>query len=265
MATSLVQLAPIGAGGAKPISIQAAVLQVLANPQDTAKVALQTMLQMTENAIHKKDMKFRRLKQTNPALQKKVTSVPGGVACLLALGFTDGAYEGEPMWLAPSTAEGFDRMIDGKAVLAAEYDKLLGTPVDTTRAKPGPGGIDGMIEKALQDPASLQRWLSNPMVAQMARANPQMIESALHSPAVQAAMQQHPEMLAQLERAIGRPLQAPSSREASPAAGGATSSSGFERELAQLAEMGFHDRAGCLTALQNAGGDVELALAALVA
>ena len=37
----------------------------------------------------------------------------------------------------------------------------------------------------------------------------------------------------------------------------------FELQLGQLAEMGFHDRAACLRALQGAGGDVELALASL--
>lgn len=256
-------LAPIGGVGVQKVSLQAAVQQLLRNPTEVAKTAIQTMLQMTDNIIHKKDPKFRRLKQANPALQKKLTSVPGGVACLLALGFTDEMYEGEPMWLAPASRDGFDKMIDGKAVLAAEYDKLLGTPIDTTRPKPSAGGIDGMIENALQNPASLQRLLSNPMVAQMARANPGMVEGALRNPSVQAAMQQYPEMRSQVEQLIGRPLNIPVVAPSPPAVSGVAPGS-FDQQLAQLAEMGFHDRQACLRALQNAGGDVEVALATLV-
>ena len=46
------------------------------------------------------------------------------------------------------------------------------------------------------------------MVAQMARANPQLIEGALERPEVQQALRQHPEMRGQVEQLIGRPLPA---------------------------------------------------------
>merc|ERR1711988_1200745 len=101
-----------------------------------------------------------------------------------------------------------------------------------------------MIENALKDPASLQRLLQNPMVANMARANPQLIEGACQRPEVQAAMQQHPEMREQVERLIGRSLPVPAN--SSPAPGPGMQSGNFENELLQLSAMGFNDRAACI-------------------
>mmetsp|Transcript_81578 Transcript_81578/g.174826 ORF Transcript_81578/g.174826 Transcript_81578/m.174826 type:complete len:245 (-) Transcript_81578:73-807(-) len=240
------------------MGLDGAVAQLLTNPKDISKVALQTLISIAENIIHKKEEKFRRLKKSNGAVQRKVTDVPGGVACLVALGFTEGSHEGEPAWCAPADRDGFDRLVDGKARLALELDRLYDTPVDTDRPPQGPGGIAGMLQQALQDPSSLRRLLQNPMVSQMIRGNPQLVESALQSPAAQAMLSANPDLQQQVEGLLGHPLVQPAPP---PVAGPAAR---FETQLAQLREMGFYDQAACLAALEGSGGNVELALAALV-
>mmetsp|Transcript_84921 Transcript_84921/g.150393 ORF Transcript_84921/g.150393 Transcript_84921/m.150393 type:complete len:481 (-) Transcript_84921:10-1452(-) len=249
---------------ADTVTLDSAVRDLLRNPRDAAKEALSMVISITEKIIHKpQEDKFRRLKQSNKGLIRKLTGLPGGCAVLISLGFTEDTHEGEAIWRAPRTAASFDQLIDGKARLMIEYERLLGTPIDEEKQKQmnAPGGIDGMIQNALKDPASLQRLLSNPMVASMARANPQLIEGALSNPAVQQTLQEHPEMRAQVEQLIGRPLPGAAAAPQMPPVG---AGGGFEPQLAQLAEMGFCDRGACLAALQSAGGDVELALAQLV-
>merc|ERR1719491_223136 len=249
------------------VTLDTAVRDLFSNPRDAAKSALQTVISITENIIHKpQEEKFRRLKQSNKGVIRKLTGWPGGRAALIALGFTEDTHEGEAVSRAPRTPTSFDQLIDGKARLMIEYDRLLGTPIDEDKVKKmnAPGGIDGMIQNALKDPASLQRLLSNPMVAQMARANPQLVESALSSPEVQQTLQANPEMRSQVEELIGRPLpgnigQGTANPVAAPQMMQANAG-GFEMQLSQLAEMGFRDRGACLAALQSTGGDIELAL-----
>eukprot|EP00971_Amphidinium_carterae_P099453 1967526-Amphidinium_carterae.1 len=115
-----------------------------------------------------------------------------------------------------------------------------------------------MIENALQDPASLQRLLSNPMIAQMARANPQLVEGALQNPSVQTALQQNPEMRSQVEQLIGKSVSIPTAP--SPPVQSVPSAAALQSELTELAEMGFEDKAACLSALQRSGGDLAKAI-----
>eukprot|EP00929_Paragymnodinium_shiwhaense_P103228 TRINITY_DN66566_c0_g1_i2.p1 TRINITY_DN66566_c0_g1~~TRINITY_DN66566_c0_g1_i2.p1 ORF type:complete len:467 (-),score=106.11 TRINITY_DN66566_c0_g1_i2:30-1430(-) len=253
---------------AKNLSPEAAVRLLRSNDKEVAKVALQTLMSIADNVIHKpSEPKFRRIKQTNGAIRRKVTDVPGGLACLLSLGFEVGTHEGEAAWCAPATSAALDLLYDRKAQFGNELDKLYDTVVDESKSKQnnGPGGIMGMIEKAFQDPASLQRMLQNPMVAQMARANPGIVESALQNPQAQAMLQSHPEMRQQVEQLLGRPLPAqPAPVAAAPAAAAPMTYQGYEAQLQQLREMGFFDQSRCLAALQKHNGDVELALAELV-
>lgn len=257
---------PIPAPGT--ITLDGALSQLLANPRDTAKTAIQTLISIAENIIHKpKEEKFRRLKLGNAALQRKLLGLPGGAATLVALGFAEGLHDGEAVLIVRDDKTVLDLLVSGKARLSVEYEKLQSTPIDAAKQKQNnsTGGIMGMVENALRDPASLQRLLSNPMIAQMARANPQLIEEALGNPEVQQALQQHPEMRGQIEQLLGRPLPAALAPTAAAApALSAPATQTFEAQLRQLAEMGFHDRSACLAALQTSGGDIELALATLV-
>mmetsp|Transcript_5063 Transcript_5063/g.10215 ORF Transcript_5063/g.10215 Transcript_5063/m.10215 type:complete len:255 (-) Transcript_5063:92-856(-) len=246
-----------------------AILVLVGNPREVAKVAVQTLFSIAEKIIHTpKEEKYRRIKQSNGAVKRKVTDVPGGGACLRALGFREVEHEGELVWYAAPEGGVLDKLVDGKARLAVELDRLYDTAIDAEKSQKanGPGGIEGMIANALQDPLSLQRLLQNPMVAQMARANPEMVESAAALPAVQQTLQANPEMRQQIEQLTGRPLPVPATpgpaASPAPAAGGAQH--GYAAQLQQLREMGFYDEANCIRALEAAGGDVEVALASLV-
>jgi len=241
------------------VDADAAIQELQRNPREVAKEALQTLLTIAENFIHKKDEKFRRIKQSNAAVQRKLTAVPGGVSCLLALGFRDAMHEGEAVWQGPQDRDGVDKLVDVKAKFAKEYDRFNEIPVSEARPQTAnSGGILGMIENALQDPASLQRLLSNPMIAQMARANPQLVEGALQNPSVQTALQQNPEMRSQVEQLIGKSVSIPTAP--SPPVQSVPSAAALQSELTELAEMGFEDKAACLSALQRSGGDLAKAI-----
>lgn len=231
-------------------------------------MALQTLISIAENVIHKpKEEKFRRLKQSNAAVRRKLTEVPGGSACLRSMGFSEDTHEGEAIWSAPADRDTFDMLIDTKGRFAIELERLVETPLDVDKSNKanGPGGIEGFLAQALEDPASFRRFTQNPMISQLAKANPQMVEAALASPAAQAALQSHPEMRGLVEEFTGRPISVGPSAVPSicevPSAG---SAAGYGPQLAQLRDMGFNDLAACTLALQQANGDVEVALVFLV-
>jgi len=249
------------------MSLDGALLQLLANDREAARIALQTLFKLAENSIHSKDEKHKRIKQSNPAVKRKLLDVPGGVSCLVALGFTEGVHEGEPAWWAPEDRLGKDKLIDGKARLGLELDRLSDTPIDASRPGQGPGGMEGMLQNAMQNPAMLQRMLQNPMVAQMARANPGFIEEALNNPSIQEALGANPSMRQQIESLLGRPLASNSSITSQVPAAVAPSpipqDLQYEPQLAELLDMGFSDRAACIAALQRSNGDVGQALESL--
>mmetsp|Transcript_10130 Transcript_10130/g.26009 ORF Transcript_10130/g.26009 Transcript_10130/m.26009 type:complete len:284 (-) Transcript_10130:155-1006(-) len=275
--------------------LDAAIVQLLSNPRDVAKIALDTLCNLARNCIHKKEEKYHRIKMSNAAVKRKLLDVPGSTACLVALGFTEGTCEGEPAWLGPKGNK--DMLYDGVARLGEELDRLLDIPVDTNTAPQGPGGLEGMLIGALQNPAMLQRFLP------MMRANPGMVDGMLQNPSAQATLAERPDLVQQLEGMLGRPLPfMPSAQPQSlqlpppvdaqsqplplptPAAAQPQSlplpprvvvqpqalqthvsakDPDFEPQFAHLREMGFVDRDRCIGALRAADGDLELALAAL--
>lgn len=256
------------------------------NGPDAVEACLRTLHAAAEKIVHARPCdgdKFRKMKQANTALRRKVTDVPGGLACLLALGFEAADEGGEPLWrLAPSRAA-MDALYAGKAEIAQELERLADIPVDAAKRAEAakPGGIEGMVVDALSNPGKLARALDNPLVRAFVQAQPEMVQGLLAStPALQETLQTYPDMRAQLERVLGRPLALERSPAAQSAAAQAPAQSlphapqlsprsaptggGSAEALAMLQTMGFTvDKSS--KALRAAGGDLELAVAILTA
>merc|ERR1711977_378300 len=109
-------------------------------------MALRMLISISGNIIdHPREMKFQRIKMSKGSLRRKLTNVPGGMACLSSLGFTTTTYEGEAVWAAPST--GFDRqtLIDRRSQFAVELKRLSDDQNSLKRIN-GPADIIHMLE-----------------------------------------------------------------------------------------------------------------------
>lgn len=186
---------------------------------------LGTLHKVAENAAQKWNpttgAKFRTIKQSSNAIKKKVTDLPGGRDCLLAIGFADTVQDGEPVWHVPQERSSVDKLWDGLAVLRTEKDNMASFAVDTEKSEAAnrAGGLEGMIRDMLTSPAKLSQILRNPMVRQMISSNPDMVENFVSSmPEARETLTIYPEMRTQLESVMGRPLHLEDSRPPVPTA-----------------------------------------------
>lgn len=181
--------------------------------RETVHQCLLTLHKVAENAAQKWNpttgAKYRTIKQSSAAITNKVTSLPGGVDCLLALGFVDAVADGEPVWRIPQDRANVDKLWDGLAILRTEKDNLASVPVDHDKveARNKAGGIEGTIREMLTSPAKLNQILRNPMFRQMISSNPDAVEGFVSAmPEARETLTIYPEMRAQLESVMGRPL-----------------------------------------------------------
>jgi len=195
---------------------------------------VQTLYKITENAAQKWNpttgAKFRTIKQSSATITNKVTMLSGGTDCLLALGFIDTTEDGEPVWKVPQDRTCVDKLWDGLAVLREEKDNLASIPVDREKSEAAnkAGGIEGMIRDMLTSPAKLNQILRNPMVRQMISANPDAVEGFVTSmPEARETLTIYPEMRAQLESVMGRPLRLEGATAPSVVSGAAPTASPF--------------------------------------
>jgi len=172
-----------------------------------------TLHKIAENAAQKWNpttgAKYRTIKQSSVTITSKVTSIPGGKDCLLALGFVDTIDDGEPVWRIPQDKACVDKMWDGLAILRTEKDNLSSVPVDQEKSAAANkvGGIQGMLRDMLTSPAKLNQLLGNPMIRQMISSNPDVVERFLSSMLeARETLTIYPEMRSQLESVMGRPL-----------------------------------------------------------
>merc|ERR1740121_1711568 len=181
--------------------------------RDTVGECFLTLHKIAENAAQKWNpttgAKFRTIKRSSAAITSKVTSLPGGADCLLALGFADTVQDGEPVWHVPQDRTCVDKLWDGLAIMRTEKDNLASVPVDQEKsaAANAAGGLEGTIRDMLTSPAQLSKILRNPMVKQMIASNPDMVDGLVSStPEARETLTIYPEMRSQLEAVMGRPL-----------------------------------------------------------
>eukprot|EP01041_Mallomonas_annulata_P001774 gene1774-3434_t len=97
------------------------IKKLLLNTEEEAKVAVTTLSKIVRNIIdNPQEEKFRKLKNSNAAFQKKLLSLGGGPDCLKALGFT---LVGEE-WILVPTSDAWDLLVYSKDKLERFISQL---------------------------------------------------------------------------------------------------------------------------------------------
>jgi len=170
-------LQPTSATVAADPELEAALRDVAAAPVEVRRVALQTLLKITENAERSPaEEKFRRIKMANAVFTKKVAACSGGVEAMVACGWLpDCTPDGEDAWVLSEDAA--RRQAQPKQRFAAELAKLPVAPAQPAAAPqsapappaatmPGLGGLGGSASPEMLQQA--QQMMQNPqMMAQM--------------------------------------------------------------------------------------------------
>jgi len=168
--------APSAAVASNNHELEAALQDMASAPVEVRRVALQTLLKITENVEKSPaEEKFRRIKMSNAVFTKKVAGCSGGVEAMVACGWLpDCTADGEDAWVLAEDAA--RQQAVPKQRFAAELAKLPAAPAPPPVAQrseppapaapmPGIGGLGGL--GGLDSP-QLQQMMQNPqMMAQL--------------------------------------------------------------------------------------------------
>lgn len=233
--------APAAAASAAPNEELEDALKTIASQAVEAKRAcLTTLMKMMENVEkNPAEPKFRKIKLSNAAFNKKVVSCSGGVEAMLAMEWTpDQDPDGEDVWILPSTSS---QQATFRQRLQAEVAKLPAAPAPAPKAAASPGlgampGLGGMPGQqgfggtggygglggmpgglpgglgglgglgrgagGMPDPAMMQQMMNNPAMMQQAQ---QMMQSNPQMMAQAQQMMNDPAMMAQVQQMMSDP------------------------------------------------------------
>jgi hypothetical protein len=136
---------PTGASG-----LQAALAKLrTSNPPATYLTAIQTLEKILSNiANNPMEEKYRRMKKSNGAFQKRLGGVPGGADCLLAAGFVSEMKDGEDCFVLQASADAWPQLMASKTAVeaAVQQAKTSAAPPASAAAVPpvNPMGLGGM-------------------------------------------------------------------------------------------------------------------------
>ena len=217
---------------AAPSTLSTALLKIkTSHPAADYLTALTTMSKLLSNVIgHPMEEKYRKVKRTNAAFQKRLGRLNGANDALTAIGFTT---VGEEYVLTPSP-EAWPKLLESKATLdqgiaghnaqqAQQHQQaapsldmgfggvpsMPGTGTGMNTGMPSmpnmPAGMDASaMAGILSNPQALQSMLSNPMVQQMMQNHPQLA----NNPQMQEQMRMlagNPQMVEQLSTLMRDP------------------------------------------------------------
>eukprot|EP00408_Alexandrium_pacificum_P062956 CAMPEP_0171171752 /NCGR_PEP_ID=MMETSP0790-20130122/9374_1 /TAXON_ID=2925 /ORGANISM="Alexandrium catenella, Strain OF101" /LENGTH=484 /DNA_ID=CAMNT_0011636605 /DNA_START=108 /DNA_END=1560 /DNA_ORIENTATION=- len=214
--------------------LEAALREITAAPMEDRRLALQTLMKITENVERNPaEQKFRRIKMANAVFTKKVAGCSGGVEAMVACGWLpDCTPDGEDAWVLDEDAA--RRQAMPRQRFAAELAKLPAAPaqpVVPARSEPAPpmaptpglgglGGLGGMGGMGGME-GQMQQMMNNPQMmaqAQQMMQNPEAMAQAqqmMQNPQAMAQMQQmmqNPQMMAQMQNMMGGTAGAASER-----------------------------------------------------
>jgi len=189
------------------------------------KTALTTLSKLLSNVIqHPLEEKYRKVKQTNAAFQKRLGRLNGANDAIISIGFETVGEE----WILTPSPEGWPKLLESKSTLdRAEQDHdaqqqqqqqqqqanapdmgFGGIPNMSTRmpnTNMPPGNMDpSIMSSMLSNPQALQSMLQNPMLQQMMQNHPQFA----NNPMMQEQMRtlaNNPQMVQQLSRMMSDP------------------------------------------------------------
>lgn len=222
----------VGTTTAANVELQAALADVAGVEKEAQRMCLSTLTKVTENiANNPEEAKFRKIKMSNAAFEKKVVCCNGGTEAMLACGWQPEVEpdNGEDVWLL---GDQYARNQGGNLkMFKAALEKLGPAPgaaapkaaaparpmFGTDAAPPGqgygaqaaggmPGGLPGMGGMPGMGGGAgmpdMQAMMNNPAAMQQAQAmgvNPQQMQQAMQ------AMQNNPQMAAQVQQMMQDP------------------------------------------------------------
>jgi len=163
--------------GQQIIVFDNAMKKLLLNPEADAKTAVLTLSKIVKNIIdHPLEAKYRQLKTSNAALQKKLFAISGGSECLTALGFM--LDNGE--WVLVPSPQAWDVLLMCKDKLERFSSRLLSLSLSLSldgrgERDPSPAGSPSAPSPSLPLPAPV----TSPILNQETQAALQQMMSAL--------------------------------------------------------------------------------------
>mmetsp|Transcript_9392 Transcript_9392/g.13978 ORF Transcript_9392/g.13978 Transcript_9392/m.13978 type:complete len:431 (+) Transcript_9392:67-1359(+) len=204
------------------------------NSNDVYRTALTTADKLLKNIVtHPMEEKYRTIKKSNPAFNKRLGGVTGGEALLLASGFTIETTEGNEVYVLRPSAQAWPRLVAaGEEVTrkVAEINTQPNNNFGTAAAPSMPaavppsnnafGGMPGMggggmpgggdmaaMQQMMNDPNAMQQMMgmmNNPMVQNMMRNDPRFANNPMAQQALNE-LQRNPEMISQVTQMMSDP------------------------------------------------------------
>ena len=201
----------------------------------TFQTALSTLLKLINNVIsHPSEEKYRKVKQSNGAFQRRLGGLKGAKELMFSAGFFEETVDGDDglVYLIKPSAEAWPKLLQTQSAL--QTATATAAPISSTSTSTGgssfpiPGLGSGMppagfpnnspspaaMQNAmnmLQDPNALQSMLSNPMMQQAMLNDPriandpmmrQSMETIMRDPSMLSNMMSNPMMRSRLEQAM---------------------------------------------------------------
>jgi ubiquilin len=157
------------------------------------KTALTTLSRLLSNVIqHPLEDKYRKVKRTNAAFQKRLGRLNGANEAIISIGFEAVGEE----WVLTPSPEGWPKLLESKSTLdqaAQDHDAQFAAQQQQQQQVNAPDmGFGGLPNMSMPDmnmpPGEMDSSLMSSMLS-----NPQALQSMLQNPMLQQLMQNHPQ------------------------------------------------------------------------
>lgn len=216
---------------ASPVSAALTTLRT-SNSNDVYRTALSTADKLLNNIIsHPMEEKYRTIKKSNPAFNKRLGGVSGGEALLLASGFTIETVDGNEVYVLRPSAQAWPKLVaagdevkrtvaensnqsnfahptsSAAPPMAAGGDMFPGMPGGGMGMGMGGGGVDAAMQQMMNDPNMMQNMMgmmNNPQVQNMMRNDPRLANNPMALQALDE-LQRNPQMMQQVQQMMADP------------------------------------------------------------
>ena len=216
---------------ASPVSAALTTLRT-SNSNDVYRTALSTADKLLNNIIsHPMEEKYRTIKKSNPAFNKRLGGVSGGEALLLASGFTIETVDGNEVYVLRPSAQAWPKLVaagdEVKRTVAENSNQSNFTHPTSSTAPPmaagggmfpgmpgggmgmgmGGGGMDAAMQQMMNDPNMMQNMMgmmNNPQVQNMMRNDPRLANNPMALQALDE-LQRNPQMMQQVQQMMADP------------------------------------------------------------
>merc|ERR1719343_912123 len=163
------------------------------------KTAINTLLKIISNITsHPMEEKYRTIKSTNAAFQRKVGGIPGGKECMKAMGFELVNEE----YKLNATAEAWTKLVECKNTFEQELKVLSAANIPPPApSQPTPSNpTASMMQNLLSNPQMLQQAMRNNPMMNHLTPQQQMLNNPAMMQQLSQYMSQNPQMMQDMQR-----------------------------------------------------------------